>query len=121
MRAEHGESLFSFQVGVAHVSLLLRHAQSLKDKRNVVKSLTQRLKNMGFSVAETAFAEEPKRASIGFSFVSGSGALVNEALDEAMRVFVGNFEVLDTQRSVFDYSGEEQGGLTEDEELKYGL
>lgn len=121
MRVELGESLFSFKVGVAHVSLLFRHARSLKDKRQVIKSLTQRLKNLGFSVSETAFADEPKRGSLGFSFVSSEASTVTRALDEAFRLFVGDFEVLDTQRSVFDYSGEDESSLTEEEDLKFGL
>lgn len=121
MQASTQESLFSIPIGIVHVSLLLRHARSLKDKRQVVASLTQRLKNQGFSVAETGFVDEPKRANLGFSYVGSSLGQVNRALEEALRLFQGDFEVLDTQKTVLDFSGEMGSEYSEDEALKFGL
>ena len=113
--------MIDLYIGVAQVSLLIRHAQSLKDKRKIVQSLLQKLKNQGFSAAEIAFAEEPKRATLGFSFVANSPSYLDKNLDDALRLFVGDFEVLDSQRRVFDFSGEEETTMSEDDDLKFGL
>ncbi len=94
-------------VGVGKVTIYLRHAQSLKDKRNVLKSLKERLKNLGFSVSECAYQDNPKRGALGFACVSGETSQVGHALYEAFRLFLGDYEVLDTQREIFDYSGED--------------
>jgi len=108
-------------VGVGQVSLLLRHAQSLKDKRRVVQGILQKLRNQGFSAAEVSFKDEPKRSVLGFSYVGSQPAELERIIDDALRLFIGDFEVLDSQRCVFDFSGEEESSMTEDEDLKYGL
>jgi len=109
------------QVGVAQVSLLMRHAQSLKEKRRVVHSLVQKLKNQGFAASPIGYEEEPKRAIIGFSCVGERASHLEQRIDDALRLFVGDYEVLDSQRRVFDFSGEEEENINEDEDLKYGL
>ena len=114
--------MFRLMVGVGHVSLLFRHARSLKDKRQILKSITQKLRNQGFSVTESGFSDEPKRGSLGFSYVANNPTSTGKAMDDAMKLFVGDFEVLETKRDVFDYSGEgEETVLSEEEDLKYGL
>lgn len=114
--------MFHLVVGVAHVSLLFRQARTLKDKRQIIKSLTQKLRNLGFSVTEAGFSDEPRRGSVGFSYVASHPTLLNKAMDDGLKLFVGNFEVLQTKRDVFDYSDEEEiSVVSEDEELKYGL
>lgn len=91
-------------VGVAQFSLLLRHARSLKDKRQVVQSLVTKLRNQGFSVTECAYSDLPKQASIGFAYAARDAGLAERALDEASRLFIGNFEVLHVNRQVFDFT-----------------
>jgi len=99
----------SLIVGVGQVSLLLRFARSLKDKRHVTQSLRAKLRNRGFAVTECGYADEPKRAALGFAIVSGSEVAVHEALDEASKLFIGDFDVVSTHRDIFDYAGEESG------------
>ena len=113
--------MFKIFVAVGHLSLLLRHARGLKDKRQVVQSLTQKLRNLGFSVTESEFQDEPKRAGIGYGFVGSSHAQAMKALDDAERLFVGDFEVIEVKRELVDYSGESLGSPSEEEELKFGL
>lgn len=103
-------------VGVCHVSLLLRYARSLKDKRRVVASLTQKLRNQGFSVTECAYADNPKQASLGFAYVASSASAVRQALDDAERLFIGDFEVLSRNDDIFDYSEEETTDFEKAEE-----
>lgn len=113
--------MFKIFVAVGHLSFLTRHARSLKDKRHITQSLTQKLRNRGFSVTESGFQEEPKRGGLGYVTVGSSMAQVTKALDDAERLFVGDFEVLEMKREIFDYSGESVGTPTEDEDLKFGL
>lgn len=106
-------------VGVCQVTLLLRHARTLKDKRHVMKSLSERLRNRGFSVSEYANADVPRHGNLGFAYVGGSQTAVLQAIDEGMRLFVGDFEVLDANRDVFDYTEREDQNYVSPEADKY--
>jgi uncharacterized protein YlxP (DUF503 family) len=100
-------------VGVGQVALLMRYARTLKEKRKVVQSLIQRLRNQGFSVSETGYADVPQRGSLGFTYSARTAADANAALDGAERLFEGDFEVVEFNRDVFDYSGEETASFAE--------
>ena len=70
-----------------HVLLLvidchIPHAQSLKQKRAVVKSLTDRLRTkLNASVAETGYLDEWQRAVIAVSLVSNSRRYLQQQTD----------------------------------------
>ncbi len=106
-------------VGVGQVTLLFRHARSLKDKRHVMRSLMQKLRNHGFSVTECSEHDEVRQGILGFSYVGAHGGAVQQALDEAMRLFIGDFEVLGTNQDLFDYSGDDLEKMISPEEDKY--
>jgi uncharacterized protein YlxP (DUF503 family) len=77
-------------VGTLQVRLLIREARSLKDKRQVVKSIKDRLHN-GFnvSVAEVAALENHRLAVLGIAMVSNEAHHLKKALGqivEALRV-----------------------------------
>ena len=58
-------------VAVALFELHIEFAQSLKDKRMVVKSLREKLRNrFDMSVAEVALQDLHQRARLGLSFVA---------------------------------------------------
>jgi len=80
-------------VGIGIVSLVIRHARSLKDRRQTVQSLIQRLKNSGFSASEINDGENYKRATIGFSICSGGAGFVEAEIEKAKRIFIGDFEI----------------------------
>ena len=90
-------------VGVGYVSLLFRHAQSLKDKRQVLRSLSQKLKNSGFSVTECGYADDIKRGELGFTFAGHGIRYVQEQLDSAMFLFAGDYHVVTSKKDVFRY------------------
>lgn len=96
--------MFDLKIGVGQVSLRMRHAQSLKDKRKVVQSLVQKLRNLGFSVTQSGHDDNPKQGSIGFAYAGSTHAQVNQALDEMERLLIGDFDVLEVNREVVDYS-----------------
>jgi uncharacterized protein YlxP (DUF503 family) len=69
-------------VGVIAWELEVYGAQSLKDKRRVVKSIRERLRSrFPVSAAETAFQDLWQRAEIAACVVSGDRHHVDEVLD----------------------------------------
>lgn len=86
-------------VGICKVKLRLPDNLSLKGKRQVVKSLTARLKNkFNISVAEVEDNDLWQLATIGISFVSNDQRFTNEVLSKAVNFVVdgqGDYEMLD--------------------------
>ena len=104
--------MYSLIVAICHVALRIRHARSLKDKRQILKSLTDRLRNLGFSANECGDTDNLKECHIGFSYVGGSSQGVNKIVDEAMRLFQGDFEVLKRDREIFNYEPSDSDDLS---------
>lgn len=72
-------------VGVCLVRLRIPQSQSLKDKRQVVKSLTERIRNrFNVSVAEVGDNDLRQSAAIGVSCVSSSAQRVNQVLSQVV-------------------------------------
>ena len=92
---------------VLTVELAIFDAQSLKDKRRVISSLKQRLRNrFNVSVAEVGYADTPKRCRLGIAMVSssaggGSGA-VHSQLDKLVDIVrrTGGLSLLDYEREL---------------------
>jgi uncharacterized protein YlxP (DUF503 family) len=81
-------------VGVAHVTLYLEGATSLKDKRRVVKSLTQRLRNtFNLAVAEVSDLDNMHIATIAVVCVSNAGSHSQEMLSRAVAFIERNVEM----------------------------
>lgn len=90
-------------VGIVRIELHVPASQSLKDKRQVVRSLKQRIRDRaGAAVAEVDHHELWQRAAIGLAIVAADGARVREQLDEVRRLVDHTFEaqVLDWQEEV---------------------
>jgi uncharacterized protein YlxP (DUF503 family) len=77
-------------VGTLRVHLLLREAHSLKDKRQVVKSIKDKLRNsFNASVAEIEAQDNRQLAVLGFAMVSNEAHALKVSLGqivEALRV-----------------------------------
>ena len=70
-------------VGVALIDLLIEDAQSLKDKRMVVRSLRDKVRRtFEVSVAEVGFNDLHQRARLGLSVVSNSRKNVESMLNK---------------------------------------
>jgi uncharacterized protein YlxP (DUF503 family) len=78
-------------IGTLRVRLLLREARSLKDKRQVVKSIKDRLHN-GFnvSVAEVESQDNRQLAVLGFAMVSNETHHVKLALGQIVEALRGH-------------------------------
>jgi uncharacterized protein YlxP (DUF503 family) len=86
-------------VGICKIKLHLPDNLSLKGKRQVVKSLTARLRNkFDVSVAEVEDNDLWQLATIGICFVSNDKRFTNEVLSKTVEFVVnsqGDFEMLD--------------------------
>jgi len=72
------------RVGLLAVELFLPDAQSLKDKRMVMRAVKDRLKKFNVSVAEVEHQQLWQRAGLGIVSVSNGPELVDKALDAVL-------------------------------------
>lgn len=74
------------KIGLLQFDLLIDGAESLKDKRRVVKSLKDRLhREHMVSIAEVGDQEIHNRASMGLACVSGDGGYLHGVLEAIVR------------------------------------
>lgn len=71
-------------IGILRFDLYIEGARSLKDKRQILKGLIQRVKSRfnNVSISEVGSHDLWQRATIGISFVSNETAYVNSILDQ---------------------------------------
>jgi uncharacterized protein YlxP (DUF503 family) len=70
-------------VGILQIELLIPDAFSLKDKRQAVKSLKDRIgHNHNVSIAEVGALDEHRRSILGVAMVSNEKAYVEGALSK---------------------------------------
>ena len=75
----------SMIVGTLRLSILIRGSRSLKEKRQVVKSLKDRIRNkFNVSVAETDFQDVWQRAELGVSAVGTDAKFVSSVLSSVV-------------------------------------
>jgi uncharacterized protein YlxP (DUF503 family) len=74
-------------VGVCTVELFISESQSLKDKRQVLHSLKDRLQGrFNLSVAEVDGQDLWQKAVLGMACVANEGSHVNQVLDQALNL-----------------------------------
>ena len=72
-------------VGSLRVRLLVRESRSLKDKRQVVRSIKDRLRNaFNVSVAEVEAQEHRQLVVLGVAMVSNEAGHVRSALEQVV-------------------------------------
>jgi len=73
-------------VGTARIALHIPASGSLKDKRQVVRSVLQRLRNeFGIAAAEVEHQDLRQLAVLGLASVSGEAGHAQDVLDNAVR------------------------------------
>jgi uncharacterized protein YlxP (DUF503 family) len=90
-------------VGLCTVELLIGESRSLKDKRQVLHSLKDRLRGkFNLSVSEVDGQDLWQKAVLGMACVSNEGSHVNQVLEQALNVIksMPTVEVLRTQREL---------------------
>jgi uncharacterized protein YlxP (DUF503 family) len=74
-------------VGLCTVELFISESQSLKDKRQVLLSLKDRLREkFNLSVAEVDGQDLWQKAVLGLACVSNEGRYVNQVCDQALNL-----------------------------------
>jgi len=95
-------------IGVGQVTFLLRHSKSLKEKRNVVHGITQKLRNRGFSVTECGYRDDTRTVVLGFAYVGDEQGEIEVAFDKILPLFYNDHEIIDKKREIIDaFSGDE--------------
>ncbi|MEA2499308.1 MAG: uncharacterized protein QOH26_1713 [Actinomycetota bacterium] len=89
-------------IGVGRYDLFIPASTSLKDKRQVLRSVTQTVrKKFSVAVAEVDHQELWQRAALGVSCLSDSLSHCRDVLDEVERtigrVAAGNAEIVDRE------------------------
>ncbi len=75
------------RIGILQFSLGIRWARTLKDKRQVVKSLKDRLRNrFNVSVAEIDDQDLPQTATLGIVMAGNDSRYINGALDKIVNI-----------------------------------
>ena len=81
-------------IGVMHLTLYLEGSFSLKDKRGVVKSLTQRVRNQfNVGIAEVADLDDMRVATLAVVCVSNNAAHADEMLQTVLRFIENRVEL----------------------------
>jgi uncharacterized protein YlxP (DUF503 family) len=90
-------------IGTLRIRLLIREARTLKDKRQVVKSVKDRLRNrFNVSVAEVEAQDNPRLAVLGFAMVSNEAHHLKVALGQIVEALRSHpsAELLDHEQEV---------------------
>jgi uncharacterized protein len=78
-------------VGLCTIELFLADCQSLKDKRQVLSSLKDRLRQrFNLTVAEVEAQDLWQKAVLAFACVANDGRHVNQVLDQALNLVKSN-------------------------------
>jgi uncharacterized protein len=81
----------SVVVGLCTIELFIAGSQSLKDKRQVLLSLKDRLRQkFNLSVAEINDQDLWQKAVLAFACVANDGRHVNQVLDQALNLIKNN-------------------------------
>lgn len=75
-----------YYLGIIRAELFFRGCRTLKDRRGHLRSLKDRLSNMGFSVAQVGPANLIQRAWLVAVFISGTETGVKRLLDQAEKL-----------------------------------
>lgn len=90
-------------VGLCTVELFISGSQSLKDKRQVIHGLKDRLRGkFNLSVAEVDGQDLWQKAVLGMACVANEGGHVNQVLEQALNVIktMPAVEIVRTQREL---------------------
>ena len=90
-------------VGVLEFEILIYSSSSLKEKRLVLKSLKDRLKNkFNISVAELDFQDKWQRSKIGIAMIGNERSFVENSLHQIFD-FIDSADSFEITAYNFDY------------------
>lgn len=78
-------------IGTLTIVVRIHDTQSLKDKRQIIKSLIEKTRQkFNISMAEVDDLDNWRKATIGVACVANDGAYVNSVLDKVVDTLEGN-------------------------------
>ncbi len=90
-------------VGIGKIKLKLYDVSSLKEKRSIVKSMINRIRNkFNISIAEVEYNDSHSWAQIGFSIIGNDSRVVNSKIDKVFNMAddIGLAQITDTQMEI---------------------
>jgi uncharacterized protein YlxP (DUF503 family) len=94
-------------VGLLHAELHFPGCDTLKDRRGHLRSLLDRLRNMGFSAAQVGDPARVGRAWIAASIVSGADGIVSGLLEKASMLLENpSWDVAGSSTDIVIFPGE---------------
>ena len=97
-------------VGVCHLDLVLPQGSSLKEKRQVVKSLMTRVRNkFNVSISEVSEHDLWQRARVGICLVGTDKVFINASLDKVIDFIedMGLLEVIGSEIELLHFNYDE--------------
>ena len=94
-------------VGVLRLTLVVPGARSLKEKRHVVRKITDRVRaRYNVAIAEVAENDVWQRAVLGMAVVANDRSFVNEVLDKVVRdvEMLGVADLVSREMEIESYS-----------------
>jgi uncharacterized protein YlxP (DUF503 family) len=93
-------------IGIAVITLRLHECRSLKAKRRIVKSITQKIRNnFNISIAEVGSNDIYQKAEIGIALAGSDRKLMNSKIDKLLNLIddIGLAEIVDTEMEIINY------------------
>lgn len=91
-------------IGSCAVELYLYDSNSLKEKRHIIKSIIERIKNrFNVSIAEVDYNDVWNKSTIGFSCVSNNTSHCNKIISNVLNFVEGDgrVEIINANTEIF--------------------
>jgi uncharacterized protein YlxP (DUF503 family) len=92
-------------VGIGIITLRLHEIHSLKDKRSVIKSIIQKIRNnFNASVAEVGSNDIHQKAEIGIAMAGSDRSVMNSKLDKVLNLVddLGLAEIVESEIEIIN-------------------
>lgn len=90
-------------IGICTCEIFIYEANSLKEKRRIVKSIIEKSKNrFNISISEVGFNDKWQKALIGFAVVSNDKIIVEQTIESVIK-FMSSYseiEIIDIDREI---------------------
>ena len=97
-------------VGLCEIDLSIPESHSLKDKRQILRSLLDNLRNkFNVSVAEVSENDRWQRAVLGLTLVGSDRRFTESALDEVLRFIRDHVQVSNEEKELQTFGDELAG------------
>jgi len=91
-------------IGVLRVEIRIPGVRSLKEKRKVVRSIKDKIKNkFNVSVAEVDYADKWQRSVIGISQIGNDAGYIEKNLNSIYQLMIGQYDIQVIDRLVEFY------------------